>query len=309
MSGHRGLGRFSASCSARTPRPRRPSRVDLISRPRSYSRSSRREAAPDRAPCAPGDPLAARHRLAARLPAFGVGRPRGFDERRDRRPRCRAARAAAAWASDRHGCGARHRRRVSSRGASGGGWPRRARAPPARPTATISASAVSNARIASRSASASSTTRKRGSMPAAAGWEASSRRQNPWIVEIQARSIPSSALRRASSRSPSASRIRAGELLPDPATQLVRRPLGEGEGEDPARCRPRVERGGAEAVDEHPRLPGPGSGAEEDIPLAALDRRALLLGALGTHSSSPSSDQGSSSGSPRSRRQIGWKLH
>ena len=100
-----------------------------------------------------------------------------------------------------------------------------------------------------------------------------------------------------------------GELLADSPSQLVRGPLGEGEGEDSARSDLRVERSGAEALDQHRGLPGSGSGAEEDILLAALDRGALLLGALRAHSSSPSSDQGSSSGSPRSRRQIGWKLH
>ena len=98
-----------------------------------------------------------------------------------------------------------------------------------------------------------------------------------------------------------------GELIANPPSKLVRGALGEGEGENPLDPAVRVERGGAEAVDEHARLPGPGAGAEEDVAIAALDRRSLLAGALGAHSSSPSSDQGSSSGSPRSRRQIGWK--
>src|SRR5262249_61491525 len=99
-----------------------------------------------------------------------------------------------------------------------------------------------------------------------------------------------------------------GELISDPAPQLVRGPLREGEGEDALDAAVGVECRGAEAVDQHRSLAGAGARAEEDVLAAVVDRRRLLRGPLGAHSSSPSSDQGSSSGSPRSRRQIGWQL-
>src|SRR3954454_16199440 len=99
------------------------------------------------------------------------------------------------------------------------------------------------------------------------------------------------------------------KLVSDPAPQLIRGALCEGEGEDAARPDLRVERRGAEALDEDGGLAGPGPRAQEHVAVPALDGGALLIGPLGAHSSSPSSDHGSSSGSPRSRRQIGWKLH
>jgi hypothetical protein len=97
----------------------------------------------------------------------------------------------------------------------------------------------------------------------------------------------------------------AVELLPHPPPQLVGRPLGEGEGEDPLDPRLGVERRGAEAVDQHGRLAGAGAGSQEDVAVALRYGLELLGGAL-AHSSS-SSCTGSSSGTPRSRRQIGWK--
>src|SRR5262245_44550812 len=101
-----------------------------------------------------------------------------------------------------------------------------------------------------------------------------------------------------------------GELVADPSPQLIRGALREGERQDALDASLGLEGGGAEPVDEHARLPRPRPGAQEDVAVSPFDRRGLLVSPFGTHSSSsPSSDQGSSSGSPRSRRQIGWKVH
>jgi hypothetical protein len=97
----------------------------------------------------------------------------------------------------------------------------------------------------------------------------------------------------------------AGELLADAASELVGGALGEGEREDPLDSRIRIQRRRAETVHQDRRLASPRSGAQEDVAVAAVHRLALLGRAL-AHSSS-SSDAGSSSGTPRSRRQIGWK--
>src|ERR687897_544220 len=165
------------------------------------------------------------------------------------------------------------------------------------PASTISRSASSNAREASLSASGSSTTRKCGSSPAAAGWAASRCRQKPWIVEIQARFVASVMAASRSCSSPSA-------LLAHPAAELVGRSLGEGEGEDALGADLLLDRGRTEAIDQHGGLAGAGAGAEEDVAVPRAGRRRLLLGPLAHSSSSSSGPVNSSSGMPRSRRQI-----
>ncbi len=97
------------------------------------------------------------------------------------------------------------------------------------------------------------------------------------MVEIQARSAASSASRIRSRRSPSASSAMRGERLADAAAELVGGALGEGEGEDPLDSHLGVERRLAEAVHQDRGLAGPGARAQEDVPVARLDRGALLL--------------------------------
>jgi hypothetical protein len=97
-----------------------------------------------------------------------------------------------------------------------------------------------------------------------------------------------------------------GELLAHPAAELVGRSLGEGEGEDALDADLLLDRGRAEAVDQHGGLAGAGAGAEEDVAVPRADRLRLLLGPLVHSSSSSSGPVNSSSGMPRSRRQIGW---
>jgi hypothetical protein len=101
-----------------------------------------------------------------------------------------------------------------------------------------------------------------------------------------------------------------GQRLPDPAAKLVGRPFGEGEGEDPLDPDLGIERGGAEPIDEDGGLAGARPGPQEDVAVELGGGRELLIGALrrGHPSASSSSERGSSSGSPRSRRQIGWKV-
>ena len=101
-----------------------------------------------------------------------------------------------------------------------------------------------------------------------------------------------------------------GQRFPNPAAKLVCGPLGEGEGEDLLDAELGIEGGGAEPLDQDGGLAGAGPGPQEDVAVELGGGRELLLGALRrAHSSaSSSSERGSSSGSPRSRRQIGWKV-
>jgi hypothetical protein len=81
-----------------------------------------------------------------------------------------------------------------------------------------------------------------------------------------------------------------GQSFTHPAAQLVRRPLGEGEGEDLLDPDLGIERGGAEAIDQDGRLSGSRPGSQEDIAAELGGRRELLLGALSlAHASASSS--------------------
>ena len=150
--------------------------------------------------------------------------------------------------------------------------------PRRRPPASA-ASASSNEVLAIREASSASRTRNRGSRPAATGWVASRRRQNPWIVVIGAASP---------ARAASCSRVRpariaggrgpAGELDPDATAHLRRRLLGEGEGEDPLRLdrrRRRPPRSSARPARASCRFPRPPRGRRRG---RGCRSRLLLLG-------------------------------
>ena len=104
--------------------------------------------------------------------------------------------------------------------------------------------------------------RKRGSSPAANGCAFSSRRQKPWMVEIQAPSSERARSCRPSSRR--RARIRAAQL-PGGA-------LGVRDHEHRLDVEPALADRLDEALDEHGRLAGPGAGRDEDLARAPRSR-------------------------------------
>ena len=163
-------------------------------------------------------------------------------------------------------------------------------------------------RRAARSVSGASSTRKRGSIPAATGWPASSRLQKPWIVVTQAPPMPPSS---CSARSEPSS-ARARQLGADPLAQLGCGLVGEGEGEDRVGRDALLADQAAVAVDHHPGLAGAGAGLDQHVAPGGLDRRRLLGGRQCARSSAPpprrpprDSAPGRGGRSARSRRRPG----